>query len=966
LPEQVEAPPEELPEQVEAPPQEHHDQNIEQEGSEQHPQGLEGEQPVEQPTEHHEEVEQPTEHHEEIEQAPEQHDELDQHPQGFEEEQPVEQPTEHHEEVEQAPEHHDELDQHPQGFEEEQPVEQPTEHHDELEHHLQGSEQEQPDEQEYIYYDEPDQQVQKLPEQQEKSLQDSPGILIDQSLEGIKRRKELLERIIETAPSIIIGINHEGNITIFNDAAEMITGYTKDEAVYKSFLDLLIPDEHKEETKAIFDKTHQGVSLHNIEKHIVTKGKEERLILWSSAPIDDSEGILSGEIFIGNDITEKSIMINEIIRQNKELTAINSVGLSLSNGNNLDNTLKNALDRVLEIVNPAGGCIFTMDEREEKLILRASSGISPETSEVFRQIKRGKGILGKVHGAKHHILLKNLQLFSDRSQKYLKKEGFESMLFLPLRVKRGTIGVLAIGARESQNLTPENIKVFTTISNQLGIMIDNFWLSCELSFVGKEWENTMNTITDPIALISTEKRVLWVNIAYARLMSALPKDLIGKSCCDIFHNEMSPIHSCLHKKVFETKTGFTEEIYDETTGATSLVTCSPYTNAKGEMIGTMIVTKDITEKKEAENEIRYLKEFNENIVESLGDGVEIIGPDYKIQYMSKNFHSSIGKDVIGKTCYQVHFESDKPCEGCPIEKGIEGMGSETLECPTSDGKNLLITHSPLKNQDGSFSAVLLFKPVSKDHEQDEEPERISPEKDGPKPENIPTLNSLISGIKHELHNPLGGIAGYAKELEDEDDPIKMRILAREIADSTKRMTDLVDCLKEGASKAQNSIYEKVDLNEIIINSLNTLNQDEKFESVEVETDLQPVPKVVGDPLEIFNVFINLISNSLETMKGQGKIHILTTTQNGNVKIVFTDSGTQIPQEDLGKIFDPFYGLNEGEFEEGSPEEKMGFRMYNISSTLKKYNAPITVDSKPDEGISFTISFPYKTQTPEDN
>ncbi len=176
----------------------------------------------------------------------------------------------------------------------------------------------------------------------------------------------------------------------------------------------------------------------------------------------------------------------------------------------------------------------------------------------------------------------------------------------------------------------------------------------------------------------------------------------------------------------------------------------------------------------------------------------------------------------------------------------------------------------------------------------------------------------------------------------------------------------MDCLKEGAARAKDPIYEKVDLNEIIINSLNTLNQDEKFESIEVETDLQPVPKVIGDPLEIFNVFINLISNSLETMKGQGKIHILTTTQNGNVKIVFTDSGTEIPQEDLGKIFDPFYGLNEEEAEEGNPREKMGFRMYNISSTLKKYNAPITVDSKPGVGILFTISFPYKTQPPELN
>jgi PAS domain S-box-containing protein len=797
--------------------------------------------------------------------------------------------------------------------------------------------------------------------------------------EDIKKRKELLERIIDNAPSIIIGIDHHGKITIFNEVAEMVTGFNKTEAIGNSFVDLLIPKDQREETLAIFEKSKHGVPLFNIEKDILTKNKENRQILWSSAPIEDDDERMIREIYIGNDITEKSIMINEVIRQNKELTAINSVGFSLSQASDLDSTLINALARVLDLAHPAKGALYLLNDSQDKLEMRARKGISPETTQAFSEFSRGKGIISKVLGAKHHVLLKNLLLFSERSQEILKNEGIKSVAFLPLRSKRGVIGVMAIGVMDPQKLNHENIKVFTTISNQIGIIVDNIRLFQELSMVSKEWENTFNTITDPMLLISNESKVLWVNIAYARMMSAIPEDLIGKGCCDIFHNESSPIHTCIHKKVFETKAGFTEEIYDPTTGMTLLVTCSPYNNSRGDLIGTLIVTRDITEKKEAENEIKYLKEFNENIIENLGEGVEIIGPDHKIQYMSNNFHKSIGKDVVGKTCYEVHFESETPCDGCPILNGIENMKTETVECQTNSAENMLVTHSPLKNQDGSYSAILLFKPrsINEMPETTEEKEPLTQEtvEDTPSaPENmdvqdtpnIRDFESIVFGIQHEMNNPLGGILGCAKALGDEKDPLKMRILAKEIQDSANRANKLLIHLLEQSKSQEDSIGEKIDLNEVIINSLNTMNQDEKFENVQVETDLHPVPKINCDPVDILNVFINLISNSLDSMEGQGKIHISTKAENGDVQMVFRDTGSYIPKELQDRLFDPFYGVSQ---ELGGEEDsnKSGLRMFTVSNILKKYNAPISVSSKEGDGTSFIINFPHKKKPkPKEN
>jgi signal transduction histidine kinase len=161
-----------------------------------------------------------------------------------------------------------------------------------------------------------------------------------------------------------------------------------------------------------------------------------------------------------------------------------------------------------------------------------------------------------------------------------------------------------------------------------------------------------------------------------------------------------------------------------------------------------------------------------------------------------------------------------------------------------------------------------------------------------------------------------------------------------------------------------SVVDAVDLNEIIINSLNTMNQHEKFADMVVETDLSPVPKIHGDPLEIIQVFINLITNSLENMKGQGKIRISTETQNGSIKLVFTDSASEIPKEHLDKIFDPFYGIHDIPEGEESSEKKTGLRMFTISKILKKYNAPISVESIVGQGTAFTINFPHDEEPKE--
>lgn len=768
--------------------------------------------------------------------------------------------------------------------------------------------------------------------------------------ENIKERKALMEKIVETAPNVIIGVDLLDKIMIFNKAAVKTTGYSENEVLGKNFPSLLIPKDHQDYIKKRLHDSYDNKAIYTIEKPIITKNGDQRLLLWSCAQIYDSNNKIIGSIYMGNDITEKEIMLKEITRRNRELTALNSVGLALSQSLDLDITMQIALDRALDLLWSGGGVIFLLDDDNKTLSMKASKGINKKSREAFKSVELNFGILKDAVKSNNPLILGDFSLLQDKSQMILKEEKFNSIALFPLKAKSGVVGILIIGIRESKKFSSDDFRVLTTISNQIGIAVDNARLFKKVSEAHKEWENTFNSIEDPVAIVSKDSKILRVNAAFAKKMNTYPEEMIGKKYCVLFHNKDSPIQFCLHKNKHRLGKAFSEEVYDKSSGMTTLITCNPYHDTEGELNGTIIIVKDITENKEVENEISYLKDFNENIVENLGDGLEIIGADHKIQFMNSSFFYSVGKDVIGKTCYEMHFERNKPCEGCPIINGIENMKVSTIECTSQDGKTYLITHSPLKNQDGSFSAIQLFKDIS--NSKNMESELIKAEK-------MASIGSLISGIAHELNNPLAGIMGYAEATLDEEDLDRIRNYSRGIIDSATRVSDLLSWLVWYSQNPSDYEGKLFDLNDIIELSLGVMKRTKNFENVEVITDLRNIPKIRGNPDEIQQVFINLLQNSLDAMSGNGSISIETKRVNGSIQAIFKDSGIKISKENLGMIFDPFLSFKKKDIEPDQENWKKALGLFVTSTILKKHNAGVNVKSGPEEGTTFTINFPIK-------
>ncbi|MFH2020626.1 MAG: PAS domain S-box protein [archaeon] len=144
--------------------------------------------------------------------------------------------------------------------------------------------------------------------------------------EAIQREKEFSEKLIETAPGFVVCLDKDGHITRFNQAAENISGYKKDEVLGKNWFEKFISKKDYNRITDVFKNLVINNKLEDTENNITLKNGKQRIISWANNILRDDKGIPIGVISIGNDITEKrkneeekQTMSNELNNRIEEL-----------------------------------------------------------------------------------------------------------------------------------------------------------------------------------------------------------------------------------------------------------------------------------------------------------------------------------------------------------------------------------------------------------------------------------------------------------------------------------------------------------------------------------------------------------------------------------------------------------------------------------------------------------------------
>lgn len=349
-------------------------------------------------------------------------------------------------------------------------------------------------------------------------------------------------------------------------------------------------------------------------------------------------------------------------------------------------------------------------------------------------------------------------------------------------------------------------------------------------------------------------------------------------------------------------------------------------------------------------ELDDAKNYFKQLYDSISNYVLIISPNKSIVEVNEKFLKDTGlsrSDVIGKKCWQMVHSYDKECnekgESCYLDTVYkDGVQRSITHVHTLKGVKQIhnIVYTPFRDKKGDIQFVI--EDIRDITDVAEMQERLK------ESEKMAALGRLISGLAHEINNPLAIISGYAQiascvGLSDEE---RLKDACKKIFDASERINKLMKILMDFAGVETMPIHP-VSINESLKSTLSILRKEIKNNGVSVETDLDAMEPLIMAREDIIKAFYNIIVNAIEAMADSDK-RLLTVKSNvhgDNVIITISDTGKGVPENILNKLVEPFFTTKEfGRF---------GMGLSTAYSMIKNYGGDI--DFVTNNGLSVIIS-----------
>lgn len=227
-------------------------------------------------------------------------------------------------------------------------------------------------------------------------------------------------------------------------------------------------------------------------------------------------------------------------------------------------------------------------------------------------------------------------------------------------------------------------------------------------------------------------------------------------------------------------------------------------------------------------------------------------------------------------------------------------------------------------------------------------------------EKLASLGKLAAGVAHEINNPLGAILIYSHLLLEEtpkNTPAYENL--RKIVKETSRCKDIVKGLLEFARPKEPEMVP-TDINETVDRALSLVEKQALFQNITIKKEYGQLPRIIADPSQLQQVFMNIIINAAEAMDGRGTLTIKTSLDSDKeiIKIAFTDTGHGIRPEDMSRLFEPFFTTKE-------VGKGTGLGLAISYSIIQKHQGTIEVESRAGQGSTFTVILPLRRESTDD-
>lgn len=534
--------------------------------------------------------------------------------------------------------------------------------------------------------------------------------------------------------------------------------------------------------------------------------------------------------------------------------------------------------------------------------------------------------------------------------------GINYLFAIPFFYGENEMGLFLVGQKEESPLSRNDLRFLSTLGKRIAESFNRKLLMSRVEKSEKEWEATFDAIGDSIFIKNKDQVILKANKAARKIITE--NGSIAHDKGFIYRDKPTPFDKTLLSG--EVETG---EAFDRNTGRYIYITCYPLTNDDGEVMKVMEHRHDITP---------LLKAYSRNEILALAlkttrDCIIIYDSNEKILFVNDAVEEMFGyksSELKGRKFTDVFLKNIPHTHLTGIIHGsfIKGWNGELLQVDKNNRNFPSFTSfSPAYSGQGELMAVLVtIRDITMEKETQKKLFHI---------EKLKSLGEMISGISHELNNPLTGIIGFAEflEMRIQESMGTMNPACGFAADCIED----VQCIRTQAERAvkiirnlldfsrdQEPSFEEADINDIIRKTLSFMKMQLQEYRVEITGNLQEnLPMVLADTHQLQQVFVNLINNAcqaMEAFRSDGELIISTFRSGNEIMIRFEDNGPGIRDKIEDKIFEPFFTTKKI-----SKGTGLGLSLsYRI---MKNHKGNIDVRNNEMGGATFSLTLPILSQ-----
>ncbi|MDZ4179293.1 MAG: ATP-binding protein [Coriobacteriia bacterium] len=342
-----------------------------------------------------------------------------------------------------------------------------------------------------------------------------------------------------------------------------------------------------------------------------------------------------------------------------------------------------------------------------------------------------------------------------------------------------------------------------------------------------------------------------------------------------------------------------------------------------------------------------IQDYTQSILRSITSGVLTVGPDGSVTTINPAAERMLGVseyDIVPRPIASIF--SDDGGLSVDVDKVLSGrlpLTMRDLTLVTKPGRTIDVqaSTSRMRAVGGRIlGAVVTIEDVSEIKALTEQLIRA---------DRLAAMGELTAGVAHEVRNPLGIIRASVQLLEDAGgDPARIAELGSVIKQEIDRLDRVIKALLD-FGRPSKPTFVQTDVESVLRDVVLFTNRFAKQADVRIVEEYTPnLPRVLADPDQLKQVFLNLVTNAVQAMEDRGgEIRIQTTVDGEYIGVTVADSGPGIADENLSRVFDPFFSTR---------SEGTGLGLTMVHRIVDEHDGHIEVGST-SGGTVFRVSFP---------